>query len=49
MTGAMAPLKPLNALDLCDRCGAQAYVRVVLLEGESFFFAHTTGGSTARR
>ena len=38
MTGAMAPLKPLNALDLCDRCGAQAYVRVVL-----------PGGSTARR
>ena len=30
MTGAMAPIKPLTALDLCDRCGAQAYVRVVL-------------------
>jgi hypothetical protein len=30
MTGAMAPSKPLNAMDLCDRCGAQAYVRVVL-------------------
>jgi hypothetical protein len=30
MTGAMAPTKPLNAKDLCDRCGAQAYVRVVL-------------------
>jgi hypothetical protein len=30
MTGVMAPTKPLNANDLCDRCGAQAYVRVVL-------------------
>ena len=24
---------PLNALDRCDRCGAQAYVRAVLLNG----------------
>jgi len=41
MTGAMAPLKPLNALDLCDRCGAQAYVRVVLPGGgELLFCAH---------
>ncbi len=30
MTGAMAPTKPLNANDLCDRCGAPAYVRVIL-------------------
>jgi hypothetical protein len=30
MTAAMAPTQPLNATDLCDRCGAQAYVRVVL-------------------
>jgi hypothetical protein len=41
MTGAMAPMKPLSALDLCDRCGAQAYVRVVLLGGgELLFCAH---------
>ena len=41
MTGAMAPMKPLNALDLCDRCGAQAYVRVVLPgAGELLFCAH---------
>jgi hypothetical protein len=41
MTGAMAPLKPLTALDLCDRCGAQAYVRVVLPGGgELLFCAH---------
>jgi hypothetical protein len=41
MTGAMAPMKPLSALDLCDRCGAQAYVRVVLPGGsELLFCAH---------
>jgi hypothetical protein len=41
MTGAMAPVKPLSALDLCDRCGAQAYVRVVLPGGgELLFCAH---------
>ena len=32
---------PLNALDRCDRCGAQAYVRAVLLAGgELMFCAH---------
>jgi hypothetical protein len=41
MTGAMAPTKTLSALDLCDRCGAQAYVRVVLPGGgELLFCAH---------
>ena len=41
MTGAMAPSTPLTALDLCDRCGAQAYVRVVLPgSGELLFCAH---------
>ncbi len=41
MTGAIAPTKPLNALDVCDRCGAQAYVRVVLAgSGELLFCAH---------
>jgi len=41
MTGAMAPLKTLTVLDLCDRCGAQAYVRVVLSAGgELLFCAH---------
>ena len=38
MTGAMAPLKRLTALDLCDRCGAQAYVRVVLPGGGELLF-----------
>lgn len=41
MTGAIAPTKPLTALDLCDRCGAQAYVRVLLPGGgELLFCAH---------
>ncbi len=32
---------PLNALDRCDRCGAQAYVRAVLATGgELMFCAH---------
>jgi hypothetical protein len=41
MTGAMAPAKPLNATDLCDRCRATAYVRVILPgSGELLFCAH---------
>ncbi len=32
---------PLTASDRCDRCGAQAYVRVILLSGaELLFCAH---------
>jgi hypothetical protein len=30
----------LTAADRCDRCGAQAYVRVVLGSGELLFCAH---------
>lgn len=30
----------LTAADRCDRCGAQAYVRVVLPAGELLFCAH---------
>jgi hypothetical protein len=41
MTGAIAPTRPLSALDLCDRCGAPAYVRVLLPgDGELLFCAH---------
>ena len=40
MTGAMAPSEPLTAMDLCDRCSAQAYVRVILPAGELLFCAH---------
>jgi hypothetical protein len=31
---------PLTAVDRCDRCGAQAYVRVVLPVGELLFCGH---------
>ncbi len=30
----------LDALDRCDRCGAQAFVRAVLSAGELLFCAH---------
>ena len=30
----------LTVADRCDRCGAQAYVRVLLPAGELFFCAH---------
>jgi hypothetical protein len=41
MSGALAPTRPLNSLDLCDRCGAPAYVRVILPgSGELLFCAH---------
>ena len=29
---------PLNSLDRCDRCGAQAYVRAVLVSGDELTF-----------
>lgn len=41
VTGALAPAKPLTALDRCDRCGAQAYIRATLpVGGELLFCAH---------
>ena len=41
MTTAVAPSTPLSALDRCDRCGAQAYLRVELSGGgELLFCAH---------
>jgi hypothetical protein len=30
----------LTALDRCDSCGAQAYVRVTMANGELFFCGH---------
>jgi hypothetical protein len=30
----------LTALDRCDSCGAQAYVKVTMASGELFFCAH---------
>jgi hypothetical protein len=41
VTTALAPTTGLTALDRCDRCGAQAYVRVLLANGgELLFCAH---------
>ncbi len=40
MTATLAT-PSLTALDRCDRCGAQAYVRVMLISGgELLFCAH---------
>ncbi len=38
VTTAVAPLPPLNAADRCDRCGAQAYLRVELVTGGQLLF-----------
>jgi hypothetical protein len=41
VTTATAPAAPLTAVDRCDRCGAQAYLRVQLKGGfELLFCAH---------
>lgn len=41
MTTAIAPGAALTAADRCDRCGAQAYLRVELSSGgELLFCAH---------
>ena len=41
MTTAVAPGRALTAADRCDRCGAQAYIRVELNSGgELLFCAH---------
>lgn len=39
-TAASTTSAPLTALDRCDACGAQAYVRVLLDVGEFLFCAH---------
>ena len=38
MTTAVAPSTPLSAVDRCDRCGAQAYLRVELAGGGDLLF-----------
>ena len=41
VTTAVAPSSALSAVDRCDRCGAQAYLRVELQTGgELLFCAH---------
>jgi len=37
MSTAVAP-SPLSASDRCDRCGAQAYLRVHLVSGSELLF-----------
>ena len=39
MTPTLSPTAQLTALDRCDRCGAQAYVRVVLSAGGDLLFS----------
>ena len=39
-TAVLTETEPLKASDRCDRCGAAAYVRVVLGGGELLFCAH---------
>ena len=38
MTPTLSPTAQLTALDRCDRCGAQAYVRVSLVAGGELLF-----------
>jgi hypothetical protein len=41
LTPDLLPADALTALDRCDRCGAQAYLRVILASGgELLFCAH---------
>jgi hypothetical protein len=39
VTTALAT-SPLSATDRCDSCGAQAYIRAVLPDGELLFCGH---------
>jgi hypothetical protein len=38
LSGARACTEPMNALHRCDRCGAQAYVRVLLPGRQDLLF-----------
>jgi hypothetical protein len=41
VSSALASHPPLTAADRCDRCGAQAYIRVTMASGgELLFCAH---------
>jgi len=49
VTSALASHPPLTATDRCDRCGAQAYIRVTLTSGgELLFCAHHGRAHEAR-
>ncbi|MEO6887175.1 MAG: hypothetical protein ABI232_12955 [Jatrophihabitantaceae bacterium] len=48
MTTTLAA-SPLTATDRCDRCGAQAYVRAIMISGsELLFCAHHWHDNEAR-
>lgn len=40
MTSVVDTHRPLNALDRCDKCGAQAMMRATLANGELYFCGH---------
>ena len=40
MTQTLLAPSDLTSLDRCDRCGAQAFFRAVLIAGELLFCAH---------
>ncbi|MGO1591777.1 MAG: DUF7455 domain-containing protein [Ancrocorticia sp.] len=40
MNGTMIDEKEMTALDRCDVCGAQAYVRATMEHGELLFCGH---------
>ena len=40
MTQRLLAPSDLTAVDRCDRCGAQAFYRAVLVSGELLFCAH---------
>jgi len=49
VTSALASHPPLTAADRCDRCGAQAYIRVTMPSGgELLFCAHHGRAHEAR-
>lgn len=51
MSATIAPSPELTAADRCDRCGAQAYVRVILHSGSDLLFCahHWRDNSEALR
>ena len=40
MTQRLLDASDMTAMDRCDRCGAQAFLRAVLTTGELLFCAH---------
>ncbi|MDP9443701.1 MAG: hypothetical protein M3P83_04865 [Actinomycetota bacterium] len=49
MTTAVAPGPALTAADRCDRCGAQAYLRIELSSGGELLFCGHHGREHAEK